>query len=68
MEAGWVRAPGSAAATEVSEAVTGLWAEVVSVWIFGVSVRLRGVVPSFPSRSQCPRPVVPLQKSLQILQ
>ena len=68
VEAGWARAPGSAVATEVSEAVTGVWAEVLSVWIFGVSVRLRGVVPSFPSPSQCPRPAVPLQVPLQVLQ
>ena len=68
LAAGWARAPESAAVTEVSEAVTGVWAEVLSVWIFGVSVRLRGVVPSFPSRSQCPRPAVRLQKFLQILQ
>ena len=68
LAAGWARAPESAAVTEVSEAVTGVWAEVLSVWIFGVSVRLRGVVPSFPSPSQCPRQAVPLQEFLQVLQ
>ncbi len=68
--AGWVRAPGSGAATEVSAAGTGLWAAVVSMSfrISLVSVRLPGVVPSFRSRSLCPRLVIPLQKSLQIPQ
>jgi hypothetical protein len=50
VEAGWGRAPGSAAATEVLEAATGLWAVSVSVsvsiWsrISPVTVRLPGVV------------------------
>ena len=41
LAAGWARAPGSAAATEVSEAGTGLWAEVLSVSIFRISVTVR---------------------------
>ncbi len=48
MEAGWARAPGSAVATEVSEAATGLWAVAVAVSIWSrvspVTVRLPGVV------------------------
>ena len=48
VEAGWARAPESAAATEVSAAGTGLWsvAAAVSIWsrISPVTVRLPGVV------------------------
>ncbi len=70
--AGWGRAPGSAAATEVLEAwgCAARAAAAVSIWsrVPLVSVRLPGVVPSFPSRSQCPRPAVPLQVPLQVLQ